>query len=117
RGETQSRDVLLSSTESERRGGDLNDVGPAVGVEQIGAPQVMQKGLAVVTIAEDAVHRPRSGVGHASLDLSAATAQLGLLAHTGCPRGPSADRCTGATDGVAGRPTRCPPLASRRRAL
>src|SRR5262249_19842358 len=68
-----------------------------------------QKGLAVVTIAEDAVHRPRSGVGHASLDLSAATAQLGLLAHTGCPRGSSADRCTGATDGVAGRHHPMPP--------
>ena len=81
----QSPDVLLSLQDGERRGRDLDDVGAALRVEQVGAAELVGKGLAVVAVADHAVDLLRRRVLDAADHLPAAAAQLHRLCHVSSP--------------------------------
>ena len=74
--------------EGQRRRCNLDDVGAALRVEQIGAAKLVQEGLAVVAIADDAVDLLRRCVRHDADHLAAAAAYLHLFRHLSPPAGP-----------------------------
>ena len=76
---------LLCLGERERRGRDLDDVQAAELVEQLGAAQVVQKRLAVVAVADDAVHRVWLRIAQPSVYLSATTLELDVSRHGSRP--------------------------------
>src|SRR5262249_51517827 len=53
--QAQPDDALLAADELQGCRGDLNDVGAAVGIEEVGAPEVVEERLAIVAIADDAI--------------------------------------------------------------
>lgn len=73
RREAQTDDAVAAAVEGERRGGDLNDVRAAVGVEEIGAAELMKERLAVVAVAEEPIHGARGRVRDTSVNLPTAT--------------------------------------------
>ena len=79
--QAQSRNAVLPPGEGERGRRNLDDIGAALCIEQIGAPELVQKGLAVVAVADHAVDVLRRRIRHHALDLAAATAQLRLCCH------------------------------------
>jgi peroxiredoxin (alkyl hydroperoxide reductase subunit C) len=83
RAETDTRDLLGSALEDQGRGRDLDDLGSAVLVEEIGAAEVMKERLAVVAVADDAVHLVGHGVAQAPPNLSATTRELEIVRHRG----------------------------------
>jgi hypothetical protein len=60
----------------------LNDVRPAVSVEELGAAEVMKERLAVVAITDRAVDRLARGISQKPVNLPTTTLQLYVLAHT-----------------------------------
>ena len=73
RREAHSDDALRSAIEGDRRGRYLNDVRTAVGVEEIGATEVVTERLAVVAVADDAVDRAGRHATQAPLNLPTPT--------------------------------------------
>ncbi|HEX8111179.1 MAG TPA: hypothetical protein VF516_25790 [Kofleriaceae bacterium] len=80
-GQAQPGDAIGAAHEAERRRRDLDDVTAAVRVEQVGAPEVVGIGLAVVAVADDAVHGVARGVLEAALDFTAAAMQIDGRSH------------------------------------
>ena len=81
RAEPHASDAFASTMERQRRRRHLYDVGSAVRVEQISAAEVVDERLAVVAVADDAVHRLRRRVRHSPLNLPAAAAQFDVSGH------------------------------------
>jgi hypothetical protein len=52
-----------------------------MGIEQIGATEPVQKGLAVVAIADHAIDRSRRSIGDYSAHLAATAAKFCIFAH------------------------------------
>ena len=61
--EPHARDALLPLHEGQRRGRDLHDIGAALGIEQVGAAELMRKCLAIIAVADHAIDRLRRSVG------------------------------------------------------
>ena len=74
--EPQAGDVLPSLRMVSDAGRDLDDVGAALRVEQIGAAELVGKGLAVIAIADHAIDLLRRGVLDPPDHLPAAATQL-----------------------------------------
>ena len=81
RAQSQPDDPVLSLQESEGGRRKLDDVGAAVRIEQIGAAELVGKGLAIVAIADDVIRRPWRGVRDLRPDFTAAATQFHLIAH------------------------------------
>jgi hypothetical protein len=76
---------MLPLRETERGGRDLDDVGAALVIEEVGATELMCKGLAVVAVADDAVDGPRRRIGDDPPHFPAATPHLDWSAHASSP--------------------------------
>src|SRR5262249_29460363 len=74
-------DAVLALDEGERGRRDLDDVGAALRIEQVGAAELVGKRLAVVAIADHAVDLLRRRIGDEAYDLAAAAAYLHVLRH------------------------------------
>jgi hypothetical protein len=72
RREAQAGDPIGTAIETQRGGRDLHEVAAAVGIEQIGTLQVVERGLAVIAVADGAVDGVRAGVGEGAVDGAAA---------------------------------------------
>jgi hypothetical protein len=72
---------VLSLHAGQRRRRDLDYVGAALGVEQIGAAEPVRERLAVIAITDHAIDRSRRRVGDNSRNLPTTAAQLNLFAH------------------------------------
>ena len=77
----QSRNVMLSLHECERGGRNLDDVGAALRVEQIGTAELMRKRLAILTETDHAVGGNRRSVCNNPPYLTATETQFGRCAH------------------------------------
>jgi hypothetical protein len=71
---SQSHDTVLSLHKLERSGRDLDDVGTAAGIKQVGTAKLMRIRLAIVAVANNAIHCSRRWVRDRSADLPAAAA-------------------------------------------
>ena len=77
----------MAADERQRRWGDLDDARAAVGIEQIGAAEVVKERSAIVTVTDHAVDRLQRGVRNPPENLPIATVQLGVFAHLGSEAG------------------------------
>jgi|SRR5215471_12338671 len=82
--ETQPDDALLALNEREACWRDLHNVGTSVGIEKVRATKMVEEGLAVVAVADGAVHSARRDVSAHPANSSATTAQRRVFAHLLC---------------------------------
>ena len=79
--EPYADNALLTLTKGKRGRRHLDDVRPAMLVEKVGTVEVVQERLAIVAVADGAVHPAWRGVCDLPANLAAATMELGVLAH------------------------------------
>jgi hypothetical protein len=70
-GKPQSNNPMLSLHKLKRRGRNLDDVGTATGIKQVGTPELMRKCLAIVAVADHAIHSPGRRIRDRPADFSA----------------------------------------------
>ena len=83
--ETQPDNAFLTMNKREGCWRDLDNVGAAMGIEEVGAAKVVKEGLAIVAVTHDAVHCVRRDVCDHTANLSTTTLQRRVLGHS-CSR-------------------------------
>src|SRR5262245_8539918 len=92
-------DPLLAVSERESRRCNLDNVRAAMSIEEVRAAQVVEEGLAVVAVANDAIYGARGDVSGQAANLSTATLNGHALRHsllpscTACRSGQRHQRC------------------------